>query len=37
MRTFARGQHIVLRHTFYDSSGDVTSPLLGCLDPSLSL
>lgn len=26
MRTFARGQHIVLRHTFYDSSGDVTSP-----------
>lgn len=26
MRVFSRGQHIVLRHTFYDSSGDVTSP-----------
>ena len=26
MRVFSRGQHVVLRHTFYDSSGDITSP-----------
>jgi hypothetical protein len=26
MRIFNRGQHIVFRHQFYDSSGDLTSP-----------
>lgn len=26
MRVFSRGNHIVFRHTFYDSSGEVTSP-----------
>lgn len=25
-RIFNRGQHIPFRHTFYDSSGDITSP-----------
>jgi hypothetical protein len=25
-RIFARGQHIPFRHSFYDSSGDITSP-----------
>lgn len=25
-RVFARGQHIPFTHTFYDSSGDATSP-----------
>lgn len=25
-RVFARGQHVVFRHSFYDSSGDITSP-----------
>ncbi len=25
-RVFARGQHVVFRHSFYDSSGDLTSP-----------
>lgn len=25
-RVFARGQHIPFTHTFYDSSGDLTSP-----------
>jgi hypothetical protein len=26
MRIFNRGQHIVFRHQFYDSSGDLTAP-----------
>jgi hypothetical protein len=25
-RIFNRGQHIVFKHSFYDSSGDITSP-----------
>lgn len=31
MRHFARGQSIVFTHTFYDSSGDVTSPTSAAL------